>query len=687
MSTELNWNPPPEARERAQDDASGSPSDPVPTAPVVSGVRLKRSARWLEWFRAPRLIDLPLIAVLAATYLAGSFLFFRMLPEGSPVDRVLVWGSVATHGLLFAAGAMFFGDGLFGRTRWARAFTAGVFFLLVVSQIPDWILFNIQGFHLTYLLRVWWSGGWSDLTDWIAASRISKANLAWMFSISWISILVGGGAAVFTRRLSRRLPRKPHLSISTMTSLLLASAVLLVGEEWLSLRTKDQRYWFSSQQTFSLYIPAIKPRPSNVAWKVALRDVRPDEGAEDAVRAAAAAPRPAAGRHVFLFMLESVRAGFVTPETAPNMTRFGDENLRFRHAWSNSNATMHGWYSVFHSHYPFYWHRYLTRPSFEGATTLRIIRNLGYQLAVFSSAEFNYWGYDRTVFGDGFKLVDKREDFSKLPQVDADQHTVDSAIGYLDHLPERAFVSIFLESAHHDYEWPKDRPPKFTPVAAGFDYTRVRYPADELEAVKNRYRNAINYVDEQVGRFIDELKRRGLYESSTIILIGDHGEEFMEHGRITHASNLFEPQITPVFLMRLPGRGPALIDRSISQMQILPTVIDELGYHPPSQLFDGQPLFAEQKEPPFQLISNVRSADAPHRFVIHLGDRKLFFELDEDDPYHSPSLYPTRMTDGEDRDIPFKSSGPELLKEIDSFYRPYLHRVGFIERLEGPQQD
>ncbi len=681
MTTELPRESPVGDDARAQ----GSSPSAERTGAGTSEASRGRAAVLLRWLREPRPIDLLLLGFLLGTYVGGSALFYRSVPEANAVELALLSGSVLTHGLLFGAGALLLTDGLLGRGRWWRALFAGVFFLVVVSQIPDWILFNIMGMHLTHLLRVFWTGGWKDLADLVAASRVSSANLAWMLSITWVSILFGGGMSMLTRRLAGRLPWKPALSVSAMTTMLLGSAVLLVGEQYVSLRTKDQRFWLSSQQTFPLHIPAIKPHPSSIVYDVRLRMERPDAGEERVIAEAASVPRPAAGRHVFLFMLESVRSGFVTPETAPHMTRFGDENLRFEHAWSNSNATMHGWYAVFHGHHPFYWKRYLGRPSFEGATSLRILQNLGYRLAVFSSADFNYWGYDRTVYGDGFKLVDTRESFSHLPQVEADRHTIDAAIGYLDRIPERAFVSIFLESAHHDYEWPKDQPPKFTPVTQSFDYTRVRYAADELEQVKNRYRNAIHYVDAQVGRFIEELRRRGLYESSTIVLIGDHGEEFMEHGRLTHASNLFEPQITPVFLMRLPSRGPERVRRSISQMQIFPTVLAELGYVPPAGVFDAPSVFDDGAGEPFQVISNVRSADAPHRFVIHFGDRKLFFELDEDDPYHGKSLYPTRITDGEDREIPFEGKGDALLKEVDAAYGPWLRRIGFIERMQGPR--
>ena len=61
----------------------------------------------------------------------------------------------------------------------------------------------------------------------------------------------------------------------------------------------------------------------------------------------------------------------------------------------------------------------------------------------------------------------------------------------------------------------------------------------EYETVENRealgeliahYDAEISYVDAQIGRFLDELRDRDLYEDSLILLTADHGEEFGEHG-------------------------------------------------------------------------------------------------------------------------------------------------------------
>ena len=48
------------------------------------------------------------------------------------------------------------------------------------------------------------------------------------------------------------------------------------------------------------------------------------------------------------------------------------------------------------------------------------------------------------------------------------------------------------------------------------------------------------YTDEQVGRVLDYLKAKGLYESTLIVVEGDHGEGLDEHGEPDHGIFLYD---------------------------------------------------------------------------------------------------------------------------------------------------
>ena len=53
---------------------------------------------------------------------------------------------------------------------------------------------------------------------------------------------------------------------------------------------------------------------------------------------------------------------------------------------------------------------------------------------------------------------------------------------------------------------------------------------------------AVHHLDGQFARVIDHLRQRNLLDSTIVILVGDHGEEFMEHGFWGHNSTFSDPQ-------------------------------------------------------------------------------------------------------------------------------------------------
>ncbi|HZX11324.1 MAG TPA: sulfatase-like hydrolase/transferase, partial [Acidobacteriota bacterium] len=66
---------------------------------------------------------------------------------------------------------------------------------------------------------------------------------------------------------------------------------------------------------------------------------------------------------------------------------------------------------------------------------------------------------------------------------------------------------------------------------------------DFVEDIKALYDAEILSFDHSFGKFIDFLKNHNLYQNSMIILLSDHGEEFFEHKRWAHGSDLYNEQI------------------------------------------------------------------------------------------------------------------------------------------------
>ena len=101
------------------------------------------------------------------------------------------------------------------------------------------------------------------------------------------------------------------------------------------------------------------------------------------------------------------------------------------------------------------------------------------------------------------------------------------------------------------------------------------------------------YLDEQIGRLVDELKRRGLYDKTLIVLTADHGEEFHEHGGWWHGTTLYDEQIGVPLIVK-PGQGGArgrVVDELAMSIDIAPTVLAAAGVaKPPAMQGHALPL-------------------------------------------------------------------------------------------------
>jgi arylsulfatase A-like enzyme len=122
----------------------------------------------------------------------------------------------------------------------------------------------------------------------------------------------------------------------------------------------------------------------------------------------------------------------------------------------------------------------------------------------------------------------------------------------------------------------------------------VKYPnppADMAARFSELYDGEIAYLDEHIGRLIDGLRSRGLYESTLIVLTSDHGEEFHEHGGWWHGTTLYDEQIAVPLIVKPVGavaRGQAVPGMATS-LDIVPTIAAATGASPAGPV-QGQPL-------------------------------------------------------------------------------------------------
>lgn len=88
------------------------------------------------------------------------------------------------------------------------------------------------------------------------------------------------------------------------------------------------------------------------------------------------------------------------------------------------------------------------------------------------------------------------------------------------------------------------------------------------------YDGEIAAADAIVGRFLESLKRAGIYDRATIVLLSDHGEGLGDHGEGEHGVFLYREAIHVPLLVKLPKseRGGSTVEANVQLIDIYPTV-------------------------------------------------------------------------------------------------------------------
>src|SRR6185295_11372133 len=116
-------------------------------------------------------------------------------------------------------------------------------------------------------------------------------------------------------------------------------------------------------------------------------------------------------------------------------------------------------------------------------------------------------------------------------------------------------------------------------------------PPAVAEKLHRLYAGEVTYLDEHLGVLFDDLKRRGLWEKTLVVLTADHGEEFHEHGGWWHGTTLYDEQLAVPLIVK-PARGGSrgvVNEAMVSSVDIAPTVIASAGLAVPEQMV-GKPL-------------------------------------------------------------------------------------------------
>jgi hypothetical protein len=177
--------------------------------------------------------------------------------------------------------------------------------------------------------------------------------------------------------------------------------------------------------------------------------------------------------------------------------------------------------------------------------------------------------------------------------------------------------------------------------------------------VFERYLGEMQLCDRSLGRLIDGLQQRKLWERTVLVVTADHGEALGEHGIPHHGRGLYEALVRVPLIVSVPGVPPRHVRVPVSTLDIAPTLLDLVGLATPGE-YMGQSLvgFLRGQTPKLDrpialdesrlhlrglVLGPYKIIDAKRRHVVEIYDLTK-------DPQEAHNLYGT-MPGGEDQQL------------------------------------
>lgn len=102
---------------------------------------------------------------------------------------------------------------------------------------------------------------------------------------------------------------------------------------------------------------------------------------------------------------------------------------------------------------------------------------------------------------------------------------------------------------------------------------QFKYGSSQLDL----YQSEVSYTDHWVGKYLDELKRRGLDKSTMVLIMSDHGDEFLEHRYVKHGYRLYDESVRILFILHDPRQKAQTIQSPTAIVDMSETVAQALG--------------------------------------------------------------------------------------------------------------
>lgn len=567
--------------------------------------------------------------------------------------------------------------GLLGQVKWLRILLGFIFLYSCLYIMADVSLFTLNGMHLSHGIGMLTDGGLSQFFNNLKFTQLSKAEISLYLVIIVASVML----SIVTVWLVELKFKRSHFNWSINQALIVVIATLLLLYLVQKLATKhlSQHQITTYENHHPLGMSFFDINDYLVSFNVQAKPFYRNDTAPLVKQSI----EKNQVQNVYLFIFESLRADVVEHDATPNLIQFKNQSWQFEQAVASGNATHYGWFSIINARQPYFWERYTRLTDKKGSTPIQLFKQLGYNINVYSAKDLSYLQSNQTMFGQDLSLYDYISPHPAMSPPEHDRRTIDELLGDIEsnHQKTKNLNIIFLDSSHYPYRWNAKainevKPYQGTPQE-GTDLSHAkRIIKVDKAPIFNRYKNSIKYMDHLFGEMTAAINQFGLNENSVVVAVGDHGQQFMEHGYMLHGFTLFNEDIkVPLYFkgLNIPRKTSPIV---ASHVDILPTILDHIGVNPtPIKEIDGKSLLQTERNK-YKLSSVAGEQNTPASFVLSSTKWKLYFRTERNNPLAFSKIFITQIADQNDTDyIPGNGLQSDYLTFIKEEFPGFLKQV------------
>ena len=315
-------------------------------------------------------------------------------------------------------------------------------------------------------------------------------------------------------------------------------------------------------------------------------------------------------------------------------------------------------------------------PSENDAMISEALRAAGYRTAAFVQS----WISKPLGFDQGWDLFRHRQETlkEKMPEV----------LRFVEENRDRKFFAfLYTTDTHYPFNHAHERKHLYGRYASDFDFTldsihavregKLRPSAEDIANAMALYDEGLHWTDADLAPLFEMLERTGLREKTIIVFNADHGEEFDEHGVISHGQTYYDGVVrTPLVIAApdAPAAGAAVTEL-VQNLDIAPTLLEMVGVERPPG-WSGRSLAWALAAKPSPAASN--NASPPQAFSegawtfwigsVMRGNEKFILVSPQD-----RMLFDLAKDPGETKNLAMEESGRDAVRTL---YHSLMKHLG-----------